>query len=549
MADLLKIKKGLYENLPETRTAGTIYIATDEKTMYVDTGNTSDGDKGRIRISGNLLMVKDLADLEPPFSSDVIYFVEKYNDGEKDVYVNALLRYVDDSVKFVQLNKATDLTSVEGLISQLTGRVDSAETAINKNAQNITALDNALKAHLEAVSGYGDRITAVENKASANATDIAGIKEVNTNQQTAIDANTDSISNLTETVANNKTAIENSLAAEQAAREAADKAINDKLGQSSDVSNKTTAFGRIEALEKQDTAFQTSLDALNSGLSTAQADITAVANRVTTAEAEIDVLQKAVGGATDIADRLTKVEGLAQEGKDLAVAAQDTADGAQANVDALKETVEQNKADATADRAAIRSEFNAADTAIKNDVSAIDTRLKTAETNITSHQTQLDALDKKIDSDITSVKKDLTKDITEKVNAVNAMTYKSGVAAYAELPTTGVHIGDTYVFTKDVLDGSGNLTYAAGDMMIATGTEDAETGIITSGLSWTRVQTGYQVDQDPSLTGEDNKITLKNFLGTPLGDIIFAQPVEAEGGIKASVTSDTVSLELVWGSF
>lgn len=85
--------------------------------------------------------------------------------------------------------------------------------------------------------------------------------------------------------------------------------------------------------------------------------------------------------------------------------------------------------------------------------------------------------------------------------------------------------------------------------MIATGEEDAETGIITSGLSWTRVQTGYQVDQDPGLFGEDNKITLKNFLGSSLGDIIFAQPVEAEGGVKASVTGDTVSLELVWGSF
>lgn len=549
MADLLKIKKGLYKNLPETRTAGTIYIATDEQTMYVDTGNTSEGDKGRIRISGNLLMVKDLADLEPPFSSDVIYFVEKYNDGQKDVYVNALLRYVDDNTKFVQLNKATDLTSVEGLISQLTSRVDNAETAISKNAQDITALGNALKAHLEAVSEYGDRITVVENKASTNATDIAGIKEVNTNQQTAIDVNADNISKLTETVAANKTAIENSLAAEQAAREAADKAINDKLGQSSNTSNKTTAFGRIEALEKQDTAFQTSLDTLSSSLSTAQADITAVTGRVTAAEADIDALQDAIGGATGIADRLTKVESLAQEGKNLAVAAQDTADGAQADVDALEKVVEQNKTEAAADRAAIRSEFNKADAAIKSDVSAIDTRLKTAETNITNLQTQTDALGEKIDSDITSAKEDLTKDITEKVNAVNAMTYKSGVTAYAELPTTGVHIGDTYVFTKDILDGNGNLTYAAGDMMIATGEEDAETGIITSGLSWTRVQTGYQVDQDPSLSGEDNKITLKNFLGSSLGDIIFAQPVEAEGGVKASVTGDTVSLELVWGSF
>lgn len=548
MADLLKIKKGLYANLAaQAITPGTIYVATDEKTMYVDVVN-KDSKNERIRISGNLLMVESLADLKPPFSSDVIYFVEKYNDGEKDVYVNALLRYDDETEKFVHLNKSTDLSSVEGLISALTTRADKAEKDIAQNTSDIAALDAALKSHVEAVSGYGGRITAVEAQAKTNAADITSIKETNTSQQTQIDANAQSITNLTSVVAANKGEIEGSLSAEEAARKAADKAINDKLGSSADVSNTTTAFKRIEALESKDVAFQSSLDALNSGLSTAQADIGDVTKRVGTAEAEIDALQEAIGSATGITGRLTAVEQLAQEGKDKAVAAQTTADEAKVSITTLESTVEKNNNDAAADRAAIRTEFANADTAIKNDVSAIDTRLKTAETTLTSHQTQIDNLGEKIDSEITTAKKELTDDIAEKVNAVNAMTYKNGIAAYAELPSTGVHIGDTYVFTKDVLDSEGNLTYSAGDMMIATGTED-ETGVITFGLSWTRVQTGYQVDQDPSLTGEVNQITLKNFLGTSLGSITFAQPTEAEGGVKATVTADTVNLELVWGSF
>lgn len=548
MADLLKIKKGLFANLKDQAIIpGTIYVATDEKTMYVDVVNAQSKNE-RIRVSGNLLMVKDLAELKPPFSSDVIYFVEKYNNGTEDVYVNALLRYVDDNVKFVHLNKATDLSSVQSLISALTTRVDKAEENITENTKDITALDTAFKAHVEAVSGYGDRITAVENQAKTNAADITSIKEVNTAQQTKIDGNTQSITDLTNVISANKTEIENSLATEKAAREAADKAINDKLGSSTDASNTTTAFKRIEALEAKDSAFQTSLDALNSSLSTAQADITAVSGRVGAAEEKITALQNAVGDATGIADRLTAVEVLAQEGNDKAVAAQTTADEAKEAIATLEKTVEKNKNEAATDRAAIRAAFAEADTAIKSDVSAIDARLKTAEANITEHKTQIDNLDSKIDTEITTAKKELTNDITEKVNAVNAMTYKDGVATYAELPTTGVHIGDTYVFTKDILDDAGNLTYSAGDMMIATGKED-ETGVITSGLSWTRVQTGYQVDQDPSLTGEANQIVLKNFLGTSLGKITFAQPTEAEGGVKATVTADTVNLELVWGSF
>ena len=45
MAEMLKFKKGLFEALPETISAGTVYVTTDEKAMYVDIDNQ------RIRIS------------------------------------------------------------------------------------------------------------------------------------------------------------------------------------------------------------------------------------------------------------------------------------------------------------------------------------------------------------------------------------------------------------------------------------------------------------------------------------------------------------------
>ena len=77
MADMLKFKKGLWENLPESTVAGTVYVTTDEKAMYVDiaTGNNTEG---RIRI-GDIIRVGTFNELQPPFSDTAFYYVESEN--------------------------------------------------------------------------------------------------------------------------------------------------------------------------------------------------------------------------------------------------------------------------------------------------------------------------------------------------------------------------------------------------------------------------------------------------------------------------------------
>lgn len=124
MAELL-FKKGLYENLPNTYKEGTVYVTTDEKSMYLDIS-----DSARIRIQGTVHAYANLTDFttenRPPYSTDVIYFI-----ADK----NALVRW--DGSKWIQLNQTAD--SVSAAVTQLT-------EAINKNKDDIAALSTTVTA-------------------------------------------------------------------------------------------------------------------------------------------------------------------------------------------------------------------------------------------------------------------------------------------------------------------------------------------------------------------------------------------------------------------
>ena len=89
-------------------------------------------------------------------------------------------------------------------------------------------------------------------------------------------------------------------------------------------------------------------------------------------------------------------------------------------------------------------------------------------------------------------------EVDNKINSLNAMTYKGKVGATADgadvtsLPTTpptganALHVGDTYLV---VTDGTyGGKAAKVGDLLIASGTETD--GAISSNLDWTLVQAG-----------------------------------------------------------
>ena len=85
MANLLNFKFGQYGNLPSAKSAGTVYVTTDEQAMYIDLPSSHDSgaELKRIRI-GDIIVKNSARDVEPPFAEGAFYyFVEE----------NALLRW------------------------------------------------------------------------------------------------------------------------------------------------------------------------------------------------------------------------------------------------------------------------------------------------------------------------------------------------------------------------------------------------------------------------------------------------------------------------
>lgn len=133
-----------------------------------------------------------------------------------------------------------------------------------------------------------------------------------------------------------------------------------------------------------------------------------------------------------------------------------------------------------------------------------------------------------------------TKDeVDSKIYDVDAMTYKGTVgseevdATVKQLPTTGVKVGDTY---KVATAGNyGTYSCDVGDLLIATGTETD--GVISSGLTWTWVPSGDDVDTKYNLTVANNTITLGNSVDNAKDNVVFS----AGDDLTVSTTGSTIT--------
>lgn len=142
MAELL-FKKGLHKNLAAAaKKAGTLYVTTDEKCLYLDVSDTE-----RIRLQGSVLYYSTLEEFykneQPPYSTDVIYFIEKDNEGKQ---FNALMRWNAATSEWIQLNATAS----------------SVENAIKELQRQITANADTLKAHGTSLEGIMTRLATVE---------------------------------------------------------------------------------------------------------------------------------------------------------------------------------------------------------------------------------------------------------------------------------------------------------------------------------------------------------------------------------------------------
>lgn len=276
---MVNFKKGLLANLPATKTAGTFYVTTDERAMYLDVDAST-----RIRLGDfqEFATVDALKANANPNTSALYYISD----------INCLAKW--NGSEYVQINKDTGMTSVEvtgdgNAITAAAYDASGRKLTLTKGATYMTAAD-------------------VDSKISTAVGTLGNDAEGNpyANVKSYVDAKTSGI-----------------------ASDAALTALSGRVD---------TAEGKIAALEnanKEGGAVANAIaDAKKAGTD-AQTAADAAKAAADAAQADVDALEKKVG---TIADGKT-VAGLISDAQTAADNAQADADAAQADVDALENKV------------------------------------------------------------------------------------------------------------------------------------------------------------------------------------------------------------------
>ena len=343
---MVSFKKGVLANLPVTKTAGTFYVTTDERAMYLDVDAST-----RIRL-GDFQEFASVTALtaNPNPSTTALYYVSD---------INCLAKW--DGAQYVQINKDTGMTSIEvtGDGNAITAAVydaDGRKLTLTKGATYMTSADvdgkintkvgelkigdttydtvkayvdqktsgiatdaslSALTARVTTAEGEIDALQAATAEGGAVTLAIADAKKAGTDAQAAADqakadaqaaqADVDALEGKVGTVADGKTVVsmigdvETAYKAKDTELAASIKVISDDYLTSIDKTelqgnidkkvDQTSYNAKVTALETADTTLQTNID--NEAKTRKDADDAQVA-RIATLESQITGLSGAM---------------------------------------------------------------------------------------------------------------------------------------------------------------------------------------------------------------------------------------------------------------
>ena len=343
---MVSFKKGVLANLPATKTAGTFYVTTDERAMYLDVDAST-----RIRL-GDFQEFASVTALtaNPNPSTTALYYVSD---------INCLAKW--DGTQYVQINKDTGMTSIEvtGDGNAITAAVydaDGRKLTLTKGATYMTSADvdgkintkvgelkigdttydtvkayvdqktsgiatdaslSALTARVTTAEGEIDALQAAIAEDGAVTLAIADAKKAGTDAQAAANqakadaaaaqADVDALEGKVGTVADGKTVVsmigdvETAYKAKDTELAASIKTISDDYLTSADKTelqgnidkkvDQTSYNAKVTALEAADTTLQTNID--NEAKTRKDADDAQVA-RIATLESQITGLSGAM---------------------------------------------------------------------------------------------------------------------------------------------------------------------------------------------------------------------------------------------------------------
>lgn len=439
-------------------------------------------------------------------------------DGE--TAATGVYKYVDEQI-----------TAVDTKVTNLTNTINS-----KANQSDLNALSGEVTALSGTVTTQGGKIDDNTEAINNQATEISGIK---TTLGTKADSST--VSSLSAEVGTVKTSVS------KLNEDLAKKADQTALNQLSATVDTKAAASDVQALQ----------DIVGDAQDGLVADVTANAEAIKTKadKTTVNGLSENLSNLTNTVNTLNTTvtdpsTGLVKKVGDL----ENTLNNSTTGLSARVTNLENNKADKTAleavkqtaDAAATKtyvegkvSEINNSITTLGNnkaDITYVDNLVgKAAEGS-----TAATGVYKYVDDEVAEVNNTLN----SKIEAANAMVFKGTIDAWSDLPTSNVSIGDTYIVSETASVSNAGKVYYAGDLLVATGTET--NGVITSGLTWEHVKTGYTGYHEAKLTGADNAIKLTSYTNQALGSVSIETTNE---NIKVSIANNKISIGMEWGSF
>lgn len=387
------------------------------------------------------------------------------------------------------------------------------------------------------------------------------------------------------------------------------KAITDALANlEASINNQLESFStRLDSYDTTINSLNTDVSQLKTNVQTAQGTINNHDTRLDTAEENIKKLQDDL--AQEINAKIaTNVEGIAAN---KAAIEQEVKDRQEA-LQQLEQKIEQNGTNLSDLQKAIDNEVSVreeADIALSDRITTNTDNIATNTENIASHKASLDnevkrstdedvrlagliaanttnistnktaieteaserqaadaelkgAIEKEI-SDREQAVQELTKTVTNNMQAADAMKFMGTVSSSAELlgKEAGAEVGHTYKAVGEFMDGDVvTISFAnddhkvyVGDLLIASGEETD--GVITGDVTWLHVPSGYTADYNPEMSvvaNGDNKATISLTSGAAdgtgdLGTVTF----EAAADSCVAVSSDGagVVIGMAWGTF
>jgi hypothetical protein len=563
MANIL-FKKGSYADFktkvldPKAAVEGALYLTENDGGLYI-----GKSDKTVQRIQGSVVFWPDLVtfseNVNPPYATDVIYFLAKEN---------SLIRWDDTNKKWIVLNQTAE--EVTSAINALNQRCDAIEAVANR--ADATASTAVQKDGSVAMTGNLD----LGNKSIVNVANLTGSsKGTDAANKNYVDAVGNSIIGGANDTKESMTVKGAHLAAADA---------------KSDAGTAQTRADNAYALAETKLSIS-GAETMSGDLKMGTHSITGVKNMPENATGDYAANKAYVDGKHQAATlEMQRLEGLiddAQEDADKGIAdaklAQQAADKAQADAtSALTKigdansglTKAVNDANLNAESRLLKSTFDtfiagaesstlkAVETIAKKGVAdadlaqrTADARVKIAGDTMTGHLTlhadptaAMHAATKKY---VDAAKAAAEKHADDLIAANDAMEFKGVVHATSDLPTTGVQRGWTYkVGTAATFTLKTGTTVAAkiGDLLINKAADNATP-------EWEHVSSGYEDTYLQKLKLAANQIHITNGIDDNFKSDLGAFKFVGASGTNLSFSNAeengviTVTANMVWGSF